>query len=249
MSSNPSAAPVNATSIGGVAISGTAAANKVIDGTGAAAAAWTTYLDATATDITADGTQAAGAVGQAADAGHVHPGASWLPADNGLLAANFALAAAGGAGALTSGVLYCYKLIARQAQTWSTLWFLLSTAGTGTDTGSFAGLYSADGQTLFSGSASIAGQLKGTLGPISVNLTTPKAVTAGTAYYAVLLENLGGTQPQLRAGSAGTTAPPQLNLAASALASGTVLSGQTSLPSSFTPGSMAAAAQAWVGAS
>lgn len=64
--------------IDGVAVSGTPSVGQSITATSGTAANWQTpaggvTLDTTASDIAALGTRAAGATGQAADAGHVHP--------------------------------------------------------------------------------------------------------------------------------------------------------------------------------
>src|SRR6202050_18044 len=46
-------------------------------------------IDGTASDIQPNGNQSAGAIGKAADAGHIHPATSWMPADSGLKAWSF----------------------------------------------------------------------------------------------------------------------------------------------------------------
>ncbi len=63
---------------GGVLIPASAASGKVLVSDASGNATWqsassTLVLDTTATDIAMNGTQAAGATGKAADAGHVHP--------------------------------------------------------------------------------------------------------------------------------------------------------------------------------
>ena len=69
--------------IDGVAVSGIPVLGNTITATDGTHANWQTpaagvTLDTTATDIVAAGTQAAGATGKAADAGHVHPTASFF---------------------------------------------------------------------------------------------------------------------------------------------------------------------------
>jgi hypothetical protein len=71
---SPAVAKVNGVTLP----SGAPVANQVLTATSASATSWSTpaagvTLDATGTDIAPLGTQAAGAVGKAADAGHIHP--------------------------------------------------------------------------------------------------------------------------------------------------------------------------------
>ena len=64
--------------VDGVTVSGAAVTGKVITATSTTTANWQTppsgiTIDTTSTDINADGIQAAGSIGKAADSGHVHP--------------------------------------------------------------------------------------------------------------------------------------------------------------------------------
>src|SRR5258708_7620968 len=88
-------------------------------------------LDATAADIQPAGTQAAGAVGKAADAGHVHPLGLWQPSDNGLLLAIADPASTGSSqlNPMVAGTIYLTRFVTRQAMTISKLWLMLTTAG------------------------------------------------------------------------------------------------------------------------
>ena len=94
---------LNAAATGGVAISGTPSVGEILTATGPASADWqepTPVIDTTASDIQpSPATQAAGATGLAADAGHVH-GQPPFVAPTGLTGAT---AASRYAGATTSG--------------------------------------------------------------------------------------------------------------------------------------------------
>jgi hypothetical protein len=189
---------------------------------------WTS-LDATAADITAPGNQAAGAVGLPADSGHTHPASSaWVPADNGLLVANYAMQAAGTTFvALTAGTVYLVRLNIRQALTLSYLWILVANGSSGASSGSVCGLYSSSG-TLLTGSSDV-GTLAG--GNHKLTLTTPQALSAGTFVWAALCVNYLTTQPSLYAwingggyGNIGQTATTY-NFATNGPAATTVASG------------------------
>ena len=206
--------------------------------------------DATAAHILADGAQTAGAHGEWADSGHIHPAMLWVPSDNELLTAQ-----GGDPSALTStniliaGTLYLVKLPIRTAMTISNLVVVVSTAGGGTSTTSFAGLYSPSG-TLLTGSSDVGTPLKSG-GPATLPLTTPQALAAGSFVWGALLVNLGTTQPTLLKGGSITNGSANIGLAATAYrwaVNGTLLS---ALPSpSITPASNTAtgALTVWCGA-
>lgn len=191
-------------------------------------------LDTTAADIAAAGNQGAGAIGKAADSGHIHPATTWLPADNGLLGAVADPYTYRQGQITTAGTVYLVKLPIRVAQTISFLWWDVPTAGSGASTGSFTGLYSSAG-TLLTGSSDIAASLTGTGAP-KLTLTTPQALSAGTFVWAAILTNLASTQPNL-----GSTPAPSVmlnaNLAASAYRVAVNGTAQTSLPSTINPNS------------
>lgn len=160
----------------------------------------------------------------------------WLPSDNGLILASGDPAQFTGTIAVTAGTVYLAKLTARLAVTLSNLLFAVTSAGsnTGGSGGTFAGLYSGSG-ALLTGSADAAALLAAT-GTVTVPLTTPQAIAAGTFVWAALVCNLGTTQPTLQRTSAGSAAN---NLGLSAALSRFATAGtlQTSLPSPITPSS------------
>jgi hypothetical protein len=192
-------------------------------------------LDGTATDILAAGNQAAGAKGQAADARHVHAENSpWIPADNNLLAATDSLAAVDATVQPAAGTLYLVKVPVRAPATFSNIWTVIGTAGVGTSTGSFIGLYSSAG-TLLTGSADIGTLL--TTGFVSRELpvTTPQAVTAGTFVWVGFVINMP-TMPFLRQLNNGTVVA-NVGLTAASYRFCTAGTGLTALPGSITPAS------------
>jgi hypothetical protein len=190
-------------------------------------------LDGTAADITVDGTQAAGAVGKAADAGHIHPATGqWYPADNGLLTATDLPGIAVSTATPAAGTIYLVKLPIRAALTATYIWFVVGTGGTGASTGSYVGLYSSAG-SLLSSCSDIGTQLTTSAVSRQIALTTPQALTAGTFVWVALVVNLASTQPTLRAANNGTVLP-NINLTAAAYRIATNGTG-TSLPGSITP--------------
>jgi hypothetical protein len=176
------------------------------------------------------------------------PPPAWTAADNNLLVANGEPDGdAVNSSALAAGTLYLSKLSIRNPVLISDLWFGLATAGTGTSTGSFAGLYSSSG-ALLSGSSDIASQLTGTAGGIEIPLTTPQLITSGFV-WAAIMSNLSSSQPLLSRGQGGSL--PNLNLTAANFRfaiNGTLLS---ALPASITPSSNAGTGgiNLWAGAS
>ena len=205
-------------------------------------------LNSAAATITAPGAQSAGASSQAADAAHIHPlVGGWVPSDNALLVANYPLPDAGNTTIAVAGTLYLMKIMIRQAVTISSLWFAISTAGTGSSTGSFCGLYNSSG-TLLSGSSDIGTNLT-TAGGRQCNLTTPQSLSSGVFVWAALLVNLATTQPTPNR----CTGVSVMNtgLTAATFASAINGTGLTSLPGSITPSSntQSSAITYWVGGS
>lgn len=174
----------------------------------------------TDTNIKQDGAQASGTVNLAADAGHVHPAYSWIPSDNGLLAANAPLPCADGGVITNSGNLYLQKIWIRQPFTATHLWVNCSTLGAGASTQSFCGIWNSSG-TLLTGSADIGSSFisPATTGPVSVNWTTPQALTVGMNWVWVgFVFNLATTQPTLRTLTANNPTIMNTNLANTAYA-------------------------------
>jgi len=200
--------------------------------TDAAAFGQIPLVDATAADITEDGTQAAGATGKWADGGHIHPfaGGMWLPADNGYLGANADYSAGSGGGLAVAGTVYLQKIIVRKPTTITNLIYLCSTVGAGSSTTSFAGLYNSAG-TRLTGSSDIGAGFLAT-GAVTCTLTTPQVLAAGV-YYAALVLNLATTQPTLWR-MLNTTSVANPGLSAASFRWATNGTGQTSLPASLT---------------
>jgi trimeric autotransporter adhesin len=167
----------------------------------------------------------------------------WLPGDNGLLAASGPLPAVSATQILSVSVLYVRKIYVRSAFTATNIWFLLSAAGLGTSSGSFAGLFSSAG-TLLSGSADIGAALIGATGPVSVPLTTPQAVAASAGFvWAGIVADLATTQPTLRTDSGNAGSVANLDLAAAVLdaaSNGTTMA-------TFTPSGNVSAPPFWMG--
>lgn len=212
---------------------------------------------ATVSDIAPNGAQALGSAGRNADARHVHPAGSWMPSDNGLLAANIPAWAGGGSFVITiAGDLYVLKIPIRAPFTATNLQVRCSTLGSGASTQSFAGLWSSSG-TLLTGSADIGSNFvsPATVGVKTLPLTTPQALTPAMGFvWAGFVFNLATTQPQLTTGPGGSAQGPGManaNLTAATAACGLAGTAVTSL-ASFTPStaiSITAAAVTlyWVG--
>jgi hypothetical protein len=167
----------------------------------------------------------------------------WLPADNSLLAA------AGdpvlfNAGFLTiAGTVYLSKIPVRNPTLASNVWAVATVAGVGASTGSFGGLYSSAG-ALLSGSADAGGLVLGA-GAVEIPLSTPQQLAAGFVWAAFLF-NLATTQPTL----ARSSAFGNVGLSAALSRFAVPVTGQTSLPGSFSPGSLTPeAATFWAGIS
>ncbi len=192
-------------------------------------------LDGNAADIAPPGTVLAGAVGKAADAGHVHPMVNeWTPADYGALGSVAPWEASGSAsGALTAGTVYLIRYNVRYAHTVTNVLFRVATASAGASTGSFVGLYSSAG-ALLSGSADTGALAAGIK---TVALTTPQALTAGTFVWIALVVNFATTQPSLNTFAAAAAGIVNWNLAAASLRCAVNGTLQTALPASIVPGS------------
>lgn len=203
----------------------------------------------------ADGsTGGAGGVAHASGAQVVHgPSAqdfydrSWNPSWNSLALAAWDPALSLNAVAPVAGALYLVQLQAWQNVTLNYLWVLVNSAGAGTSSGSYVGLYSSSG-TRLAESADIGSHLTSGTGPQQLSLTSPATLTAGSFAWAAILVNLATTQPSLT--TAGYTANACAGLtAANARFAYNGLS-LTSLPSSITPSSnvISGAGTFWAGA-
>ena len=220
--------------------------------TGTTGAKGALQLDGTAADITADGTQGAGAIGQAADSGHIHPfvNGMWLPSSgsSGYLGWNSDPAYGSGGGLAIAGTVYLQRLNFFAASTVTNLvYWVPATLGAGaSSTGTFVGLYSSGG-TLLSGSSDLLAKFNasGTTGAIVCPLTTPQNVSAGTFGWAACVFNLATTQPTLLR-QQNTAGSVNGGLTAANFRWAVNGTGQTSLPASITPSSNAATAFTYV---
>jgi hypothetical protein len=177
-------------------------------------------------------------------------GIPWIPSDNNLLLANGDPWDAQASVIMAAGTQYLAKLTARTTTLISNLWFGLQVAGTGTSTGSFAGLISPAGAVLTS-SADIDSQLTGATGAIEVPLTTPQTVLAGSFVWAAIVQNLSVTQATLAKGTGGAGGGGIVDVGLTAAnyrfaTNGTILSAITAItPSANQPTTL----DWWVGAS
>jgi hypothetical protein len=173
----------------------------------------------------------------------------WLPADSSLVAAAGDPVSFTAGNLMSAGVLFLAKLPIRVNCTITNMLYLLTASGSGTSTGTFAGLYSSSG-VLLSGSADADAQFIAAAGGVTVPLSTPQALTAGTFVWGAFLCNLSVTQPTLARGlgTAGTLGNIGTTAATSRWAQSG--SGQTALPASFTPAALTQSATTiWMGAS
>lgn len=120
----------------------------------------------------------------------------WLPSDNGLQLANYYPGAYIQSGAVGAGKLLLIKLAVRQPRALSKLWFLVSSAGSGPSTGTFAGIYTVAGST-----ATLAGSTLDCASTFTVGEGRSASLQAVTAVqppfiYAGLLVNMN-SMPQL----------------------------------------------------
>ena len=152
-------------------------------------------LDGTATDITQVGTAlGAGAVGQAADAGHTHPYPATLPADHSLITWTYDPALCVNSTAVTGGTMYLAKIFIRKAVTITNLWFILPVAQSSpTVNQNFILLYSSDGTTLLGNTASGAIDTAiQTAGFISQAMSSTYSAAVGAYWIGVLLSKTSG---------------------------------------------------------
>jgi hypothetical protein len=172
----------------------------------------------------------------------------WVPSDNALLAAAASLDGADSTFQAVAGTLYLVKVFARAAFTWTNVNYIVSTAGAGASTGSFAGLYSSGG-SLLSGSADIGGNLTAA-GDYATALTTAQPIAAGSFVWAAVLVNLATTQPTFRAWATPSQFVMNINLTAASYRVATNGTSLSALPGSITPGSnVSSGSSIWIGAS
>jgi len=176
---------------------------------------------------------------------------SWIPADNGLLAANYDMQAASVGTPITAGTVFLMKLQIRFAMTISALRFQAIGSASGTDN-VVVGLYSPAG-VLLTGSGNVGAQfVTPNQANISCPLTTPQSLAAGTWVWAAILSNQGGggTQAQPQRAFSASAATRSLNLTPATARFAINGTGQTALPLSITPASniISGSLDIWVGA-
>lgn len=156
------------------------------------------------------------------------------PANQGLCGWSVDPAATSSNLTLTSGLLYFIAVRATDTRTLSNLWVHVFTAGSGLTTGqSLLGLYDSTGTLLAtSGDQSTAWATTG-----AKAAAISASVTAGNTYYVGVL-SVGTTPPALSRGS-GTGGLGNLGLTSAPYRFNTGASGQTAMPSSVTPSSLA----------
>jgi hypothetical protein len=161
------------------------------------------------------------------------------PEDQGLLTWSFDPVNAVSFTATASGVLTLAKVWLRQSATITNVLYAVTTAGTSLTSGqNFLGLYDSAG-TRIALTADQTSNMGGT-GLVTVAFTTPYVASAGF-YWVGILTNTTGSSPQLaRSGALAVSNLASAGTTAATRRYGSVGSGQTTLPTSFTPSSIAA---------
>ena len=202
-------------------------------------------LDGTAGDITSAGTQAAGAVGKAADAGHVHPATTIQPADIGAVAWTFPpyfTSAGMKPGAGNIGKLWLWMIRIPAAATITSINYSLDVAGTAVSN-AFTGLYDSTGVRVAQCTTDQSANLTGTATDYAATLSSTYSAAPGL-YRIGMVIGSAGTVPTFAA--LGQSLSQQFsNLGASSashyMTATTAATGLTALPGSFTPSSLSAA--------
>ncbi len=117
----------------------------------------------------------------------------WTPGDASLLAAAYDPLMVTTQGTLALGRLYLVRVQVRTAITANHIWLYTNTAGSGTSTNTYAGIYSSSGGSPLGSTADIGAALTGSAGFIQVDLSSPTALSAG--YYWVGFVQNGLTSP------------------------------------------------------
>lgn len=196
-------------------------------------------LNSAADKLSASGVANAGSTGLPADAGHAHPAALWVPADNGLIAAAFDPAHAQTSvnplptgGTAAPGKLTLTKITVAKTATWSKIWFgLSSTNGAASLTNTYLGVYDTAG-TLKGTTADVSSSFLSGSTPKSVDIVTPFTATAGY-YFIAILFNGTWTAGDFTLKAAGGGISTNANLVAPNLRYSSMLSAQTTLPSTI----------------
>lgn len=186
-------------------------------------------VDATATDITIPGTQAAGAIGKWADAGHVHSretASGYLPGDYAWRA--WAFDPISGAGSLvlpTAGLVHGVKIWLPTMTVTNLICYVVTAGGTLTAGQCFAALYNdAATPALLSTTADQSGTWN-SVGIKTMALSASQAITAGFFHVAFFFN--GTTGPAIFRGSNVTQLGLNMNLATPHLRAYTADAGRT----------------------
>lgn len=164
--------------------------------------------------------------------------AAWLPSDHGMIGWTGDPYTTNGTTTAAAGLLYLWGVKVPIATTVTNICLATSgTAGSGTSTGTFAGLYNAAG-TLLGQTADIGALLVAGAGNKIVPLTAAVAVPAGF-YWVGFVANLSVTQPSMRSWqNAGASIPSwNYNLAAAQSRTAVNGTGLVALPGTITPSS------------
>lgn len=201
--------------------------------------------------------QTAGSTGQYADAGHTHSyETGWIPADNGLLAANYDPQYAGTTWLIGSsaaavpqvGIVFLTKFTARKAFTWTNFCYGLAgiakvsgSAGGTTANENWLGIYNSSG-TLLTTTADQSSVYTGTTGTKIVAWNSTVAVTAGATYFLACLFNGSWDANTLSFKATGAGVTTNIGLVAPSLRYSNMLTGQTTLPGTLTLSSQSTSA-------
>ena len=172
------------------------------------------------------------------------------PSDHGLIAWSFDPAHAITATGPAAGVLSLARVHLRSARTITNVHYAIGTAASGGTAGqNFVGIYDSTGARA-GVSADQTANMGGT-GLIAAALTATYAAAPGFYWVAILGNASSSTALLARAGAGATTAVSSAGLTAAGARFGSILSAQTSLPTSFTPGSITLATNGtfWVAVS
>jgi len=173
------------------------------------------------------------------------------PADNGLMVWSFDPAIAQGTFTPSAGVLYVQSIFVRSAAVVApaNLFVVVSTAGTGATplANCFCGIYTSAGSLVANSGTADQSTPWATTGAKTMAMTASQLLTPGSRYWvALLVGTQSTTNVVFRAGS--SAAALNANLTASTFRGGSVSSGLSALPNSFTPGSLASVGTMWVAA-
>lgn len=172
----------------------------------------------------------------------------WVPSDYGLLGWSYPPEVVQNNAVVSNGVVTLIKIKLSTAQTITNVIAHVTTAGSAlTSNQNFAALYNSSGNRL--GVTADQSSAWASAGTKIMTLTTPVSVSAGT-YYVALLAN-ASTPPAFGCTTGGSsTMIANLGGTGASARFGSVLSAQTSMPSSFTPSAVSGSVAAfWAGLS